>query len=229
VLGEIGMSLERELPALPRPDAQALLRDPSTALLRCLQALAARAARPLVVLLDEADGLVGEAVVSFLTQLRRGYIERAQVPFPHALALVGMREVRDYVISNQERYAVAWLGTTSPFNITAETVTLRMFTREEVDELLLQHTAATGQRFEPGALDLVLEWHGARYAVEVKLRRDSETEQDAFEQLARYLDTLGFGEGWLVLFDLRSTAPWQQRLLLREAEHDGKRIHVVGC
>ena len=57
-----------------------------------------------------------------------------------------------------------------------------------------------------GALDLVLEWHGARHAVEVKLRRDTETEQDAFEQLARYLDSLGLDEGWLVLFDLRSTS-----------------------
>jgi hypothetical protein len=80
-----------------------------------------------------------------------------------------------------------------------------------------------------GALDLVLEWHGARHAVEVKLRRGPDTLERALPKLARYLATLGLGEGWLVLFELRSTAPWQQRLLLREAEHEGKRSHVVGC
>ncbi len=45
-----------------------------------------------------------------------------------------------------------WLGTSSPFNITAEATTLAPFTAEEVAALLQQHTAATGQRFEPEAV-----------------------------------------------------------------------------
>src|SRR5512147_643179 len=53
-----------------------------------------------------------------------------------------------------------------------------------------------------GALDLHVEWQSQGHAIEVKLRRDSETEQEACEQLARYLDSLGLNEGWLVLFDL---------------------------
>jgi hypothetical protein len=31
------------------------------------------------------------------------------------------------------------------------------------------------------------------------------------------------------MFDLRSTASWDERLSLREVEHRGKRVHVVGC
>lgn len=63
----------------------------------------------------------------------------------------------------------------------------------------------------------------------MKLRRDTETEADALDQVARYLDHLGLPEGWLVMFDLRSTLPWPERLSTREVEHQGKVIHLVGC
>jgi hypothetical protein len=382
-----------------------------------------------VLLCDEADGLVGEAMVSFLTQLRHGYIERSQVPFPASVVLVGQRQVRDYALRQEDRLAVAWLGTTSPFNITAEATTLGPFTVLDVAELLAQHTAATGQRFteeavariyelgqghpwltnaladqivrrdeedrsvaitaehveasketiilerrshidslvarlreervrrilapmlvgdratedvldddfayvlglglireqhgryeianpiyrevipralthtqqlqianEPawyvrpdgsldmgklmvdwqlfwredghmaadafayreagphlmlmaflqrivngvgkvlreyglgrGALDLLVEWADLRYAIELKLRRDTTTEERALDQLARYLDRLGLAEGWLVMFDLRKTISWEERLYIRDVEHAGKRIHIVGC
>ena len=84
-------------------------------------------------------------------------------------------------------------------------------------------------RVVAGALDLLVEWRGARYAIEVKLRRDTETEERALEQVTRYLDTAGLDEGWLVMFDLRSTLPWEQRLSTRTVEANGKRVFVVGC
>ena len=112
----------------------------------------ALAPRPLVLLLDEVDGLVGEAMVSFLTQLRHGYIERSKVPFPASVVLVGQRQVRDYALREEDRRALAWLGTTSPFNITAESTTLGPFSEAEVGELLAQHTALTGQRFSGEAV-----------------------------------------------------------------------------
>ena len=80
-----------------------------------------------------------------------------------------------------------------------------------------------------GALDLIIEWKGTRHVIEVKLRRDSYTEERAIEQVVAYLDSLGQGEGWLVLFDLRTTKPWSERLWNRTIEHAGKRIHLVGC
>ncbi|MEX1366694.1 MAG: ATP-binding protein, partial [Nannocystaceae bacterium] len=80
-----------------------------------------------------------------------------------------------------------------------------------------------------GALDLLVQWEGQRHAIEVKLRRDSITEERALDQVTRYLDHAGLDEGYLVLFDLRSTLPWEQRLTTREVEHRGKRVHIVGC
>lgn len=34
---------------------------------------------------------------------------------------------------------------------------------------------------------------------------------------------------WLVLFGLRETMPWKEKIALRETNHHGKTIHVVGC
>jgi hypothetical protein len=79
------------------------------------------------------------------------------------------------------------------------------------------------------ALDLIVFWREERHVIEVKIRRDTETEGRALGQLAGYLDRAGLDEGWLVLFDLRKGTSWAERLFLREAARDGKRIHVVGC
>ncbi|MBI4699744.1 MAG: ATP-binding protein [Deltaproteobacteria bacterium] len=433
ILLELGRSVRRDLggaaQAAPEAEVELMLRAPSSAVLEYLQRLCARLTRPLVVLVDEADGLVGPTMVSFLTQLRRGYLDRSSTPFAHSLALIGMRQVRDYVMSTEDRRAVSWLGTTSPFNITAEAATLTPFSRHDVAELLGQHSAHTGQRFEPeaagliyelsqghpwlvnavadqivnrdvedrsvavtaehvlaaketiiverrshidslvarlreervrrildamlvgahppvdivdddvayvlglglvamrdgqlqianpiyrevipraltwvqqvgihqptawyvrpdggldmaklmaawqvfwrkdghlaaegfryreagphlmlmaflqrivntggrldreyglgrGALDLMIFWKEDRHVIEVKLRRDTETEQEGIEQLGRYLDRAGLDEGWLVLFDLRQEVAWEQRLFVREIEAQGKRLRVVGC
>ena len=70
---------------------------------------------------------------------------------------------------------------------------------------------------------------GERHAIELKLRRDEETEPDGIEQLSGYMDSAGLTEGWLVIFDLRSTRPWSERLYQRPVERDGRRIVIVGC
>ena len=159
ILNELDHAVRRDLlPGFGLPAVRdRLLEDPGTAVVRYLHDLASRSPRPLVVLFDEPDCLVGATMVSFLTQLRDGYLARRKSPFPHSVALVGQRQVRDYVLSQEDRRAVAWLGTASPFNVNSEALTLVAFTRPEVDELLGQHTAATGQRFEPEAADAIFE------------------------------------------------------------------------
>lgn len=158
VLGNFDRAFARAEPEVARPTAaeiEQLLCDPSSAILNYLLRIADADPRPLVLLIDETDGLVGEAMVSFLTQLRQGYIGRSKAPFAESIVLVGQRQVRDYVLATDERRAVAWLGTTSPFNIAAEATTLGPFTRDEVGELLAQHTTVTGQRFEPAAIESI--------------------------------------------------------------------------
>ncbi|MBK8256530.1 MAG: AAA-like domain-containing protein [Polyangiaceae bacterium] len=430
VLNNVDDALARSFPGMPRPEERdQWLGDPRTCLARYIRWIVSRVKRPLVVVFDEVDCLVGKTMVTFLTQLRDGYVSRRDLPFAHSVVLVGQRNVRDYTLSQSERNAVAWLGSASPFNIMAEATTLAAFTEAEVAELLSQHTTKTGQPFEAeavakvvylteghpwlvnaladqvvdrdvrdrrvpitaahieaaketiiverrthidslihklhdprvkklldvmlagelipgglasddvdytlglgiirrhrgefaianpiyreiipraltwnqqhslhqptewyvradgsldlpklmtawqefwrkdghlaaegfsyreagphlmlmaflqrivngggriereyglgrGALDLMIFWQGERHAIEVKLRRHSETEADALKQVSGYLDRAGLTEGWLILFDLRSSLPWEERLTQRTVEVLGKSVRIVGC
>ena len=112
--------------------------------------------KPLVLLLDEVDSLQDESLLSLLRQLRDGYIQRDRRPFPASVALVGMRNLRDYRIRlRPEQHS---LGTGSPFNIVAKYLTLDSFTQEEVAALYRQHTEATGQIFENAAVERAFYW-----------------------------------------------------------------------
>jgi hypothetical protein len=94
-------------------------------------------------------------LINFLRQLRVGYSSRPD-PFPHSVALVGLRDVRDYKV--QLRPDMVSMGTASPFNIKAESLTLRSFTPEEVARLYAQHTGETNQPFAPEACARAWEW-----------------------------------------------------------------------
>jgi hypothetical protein len=108
--------------------------------------------KPLILLFDEADCLSEGTLLSFLRQLRNGYVNRSIAPFPMSVALVGMRNIRDY--KARIRADRETPGTASPFNIITQSLTLRNFTEEEVVMLYRQHTDETGQIFEDSAVKL---------------------------------------------------------------------------
>ncbi len=131
-----------ELRPPPWPDA-----PPGARIGAALRVWAEACPRPLVVFLDEIDALSGPVLVSVLRQIRDGHSSRP-VAFPWSLALVGMRDVRDYKFNADVDRA----HSSSPFNIKVESFTMRDFTAAEVAELYAQHTAETGQRFDDDAV-----------------------------------------------------------------------------
>ena len=108
--------------------------------------------RPLVLLIDEIDALIGDSLLSVLRQLRSGYDMRPR-SFPHSIVLCGVRNVRDYRIHSASEGKTIAGG--SAFNISAAALRLGDFDRAETEALLGQHTAETGQEFEPAAIDRV--------------------------------------------------------------------------
>ncbi|MDR1051881.1 MAG: ATP-binding protein [Deltaproteobacteria bacterium] len=114
--------------------------------------------KELIVFFDEADCLGGPALVTFLTQIRAGYLARHQpnIDFPRSMALVGMRDIRDYLV--QVRPDEASTGIASPFNIKKESLTLANFTCGEIHALYNQHTKATGQKFTGEAIHRAWHW-----------------------------------------------------------------------
>ena len=106
--------------------------------------------RPLVLLIDEIDALQGDTLLSVLRQLRSGYDERPD-GFPHSVVLCGVRDLRDYRIRSGSTGKKIRGG--SAFNISAASLRLGDFECAEVEALLGQHTAETGQEFESAALE----------------------------------------------------------------------------
>jgi hypothetical protein len=109
--------------------------------------------KPLVIFFDEADCLGEDTLISFLRQLRSGYNDRDVVPFVHSLALVGMRNIKDYRWKvrpdSESRH------TSSPFNIVTKVLSISNFTIGQVLELYRQHTEETGQVFEEEAVEYI--------------------------------------------------------------------------
>ena len=108
--------------------------------------------RPLVLLLDEIDTLIGDTLLSVLRQLRTGYPDRP-ARFPHAVVLCGVRDVRDYRIHSMAQGAPVLGG--SAFNVRSKSLRLGDFTEAETRALLAWHTAETGQAFTADALAAV--------------------------------------------------------------------------
>jgi hypothetical protein len=148
ILGAFRDRLRTQLPPELRPPPWPVVES-GHRVGAALTAWAEACPRPIVLFIDEIDALRDEALLSVLRQLRAGHSQRPRA-FPQSVALIGLRDVRDYKIASG---GSSRLGTPSPFNILVKSLTLRAFTRDEVGELYAQHTADTGQAFEPAALD----------------------------------------------------------------------------
>lgn len=109
-----------------------------------------------VLIIDEFDSIPTETAIALLSQFRAVYLRRDQPSShaPHSILLVGVRTIPSLLG-----------GTQSPFNI-ADQFIVPYFTPEEVADLLIQHTQATGQLFEADVIaGIVRETEGQPFLV----------------------------------------------------------------
>ena len=141
-----------------------------------LQRLSEALPKPIVLIIDEIDALVGDSLISVLRQIRSGYASRPQA-FPNSIILCGVRDVRDYRIQTSGKDIVTG---GSAFNIKSESLRLGNFTREEVHQLYMQHTEETGQQFDEACFPLLWQategqpWlvNAVGYEVTVKMKEN---------------------------------------------------------
>jgi hypothetical protein len=121
--------------------------------------------KPLVVFFDGANSLYGPGRWAFIEQIRAGYNERDEKRnrFPSSLALIGTRYLRDYFTVDQPESRAA-KGQACPesqtglFQEKSLSVALADFSPEDIAKLYGQHTEATGQVFEAGAIERAWYW-----------------------------------------------------------------------
>jgi hypothetical protein len=126
-----------------------------TALKTALSRWCRESKKPVVLLIDEIDSLIGDTLISVLRQLRAGYTNRPD-EFPQSIILCGVRDIRDYRIFSDKDQQMITGG--SAFNVKAESLTVGDFTKEEIKQLYEEHTKETGQNFEEEVYDLAWEY-----------------------------------------------------------------------
>jgi hypothetical protein len=157
VLDAIRQAALNQLPEPLRPPGADSSVPAATRLLDLLSRWSRESPLPVVLFLDEIDSLRDAVLISILSQLRTGFSDRPR-NFPCSAALIGLRDVRDYRMD--VRPEGRSLGTSSPFNIKVESLTIPNFAAAEVVELYGQHTAETGQVFTLEASTLAFHLSG---------------------------------------------------------------------
>jgi hypothetical protein len=112
------------------------------------------APKPLILLFDEVDVMIDETILSFLSQLRDGFAGRGIGTFPVSVALVGMRDLKDYITASKGGIAP---NPGSPFNIKSDSASLSNFQKEDIAHLFARRTSENGQQITQEALDYVYE------------------------------------------------------------------------
>ncbi|GHV79147.1 hypothetical protein AGMMS49944_09380 [Spirochaetia bacterium] len=115
------------------------------------------ATKKLVILFDEVDVLQDDTVISFLQQLRDGFMSRGPGLFPTSIALVGIKDLKDYLVAAKDGVPV---NVGSAFNIKSDSASLSNFSKEDVKNLFAQRTVETGQEISGDALDYI--WDQSR-------------------------------------------------------------------
>jgi hypothetical protein len=112
------------------------------------------APKPLVVLFDETDIFADDPMISFLTQLRSGFMVRGIGLFPVSVALVGIRDLKDYLKAAKGGIPP---NVGSVFNIKADSAVLSNFQSADIARLFAQRTVETGQDITREALEYMYE------------------------------------------------------------------------
>ena len=148
VICEFARASSLPIPNIPDKEPQILLYETMRQWSQLI------APKPLSVLIDETDVLEGDVIISFLRQLRSGFSERGIGKFPISIALVGMRDLKDYIFQSKDGTRV---NPGSPFNIKQDSATISNFSRENIGQLFSQRTEETGQKITDEALNFVWE------------------------------------------------------------------------
>jgi hypothetical protein len=112
------------------------------------------APRPCILRFVVVDVFQGETLISFFRELRGGVGDRGVAKFPVSIALVGMRDLKDYITAAKGGVPV---NPGSPFNVKADSAYLSNFSKDDIARLFAQRTAETGQQITTEALGYVYE------------------------------------------------------------------------
>ena len=110
--------------------------------------------KPVVLLADEVNTLIGDTLISVLRQLKDIY-EDNDTNLPVSMILCCVKDLKDEMIKTSKHEII---NSGSILNIDTESLTMRNFSKDEINHLLQQHTECIEQRFNDKCLDVVFNY-----------------------------------------------------------------------
>jgi hypothetical protein len=80
-----------------------------------------------------------------------------------------------------------------------------------------------------GRCDLCVVYDGHKYPIELKIKQNIRNQSKIYEQILKYMDSVGSNVGWLVIFDKDAEKCWDDKVYVKEEIVGGKRVVVAGC
>jgi hypothetical protein len=71
-------------------------------------------------------------------------------------------------------------------------------------------------------------YEGQKCPIELKIRYGQKYLEKGLEQTANYMDIYGCKEGWMVVFDRRTTVNWDDKIFIKKEIVNDKTITIVG-
>jgi hypothetical protein len=177
-----------------------------------------------------ANPIYGEVIIRKLSSDTQEALEDPQYPYRMPRYLKDGRIDMDFLMRDFQKFwrenSEIW-GERYEYKEAAPHLVMMAFLQRVANgggQILRDMAAGSGR------LDICLIYENRKYPVELKIRYGEKYLAKGIEQTARYMDIHGCAEGWLVVFDRRAAATWEDKIYMKkEAVAAGKTVTVVGA
>ncbi|MDR3239924.1 MAG: AAA-like domain-containing protein [Clostridiales bacterium] len=179
--------------------------------------------------IEPANPIYAEAIARALSWNAQQDIEEAKYPYQMPRYLKGGLIDMDFLLSDFQTF---WRENAS---IWREKFDYKEAAPHLILQAFLQRVVNGGGRISrefaagTGRVDLCVEVQRCKYPIELKLRYSDQTYMEGIQQTLAYMETLGCGRGWLLVFDLRKKVSWEKKIFVRKEQVAGKTVCVYGC
>jgi hypothetical protein len=179
-------------------------------------------------LIEPANPIYSEVIIRKLSSDAQAELNNPKYPYRMPRYLKNGRIDMDYLMHDFQQFWHAnsdiWVEKLE-YHEAAPHLVLMAFLQRVINgggQIIREMATGTGR------LDLCLIYNEQKYPIELKIRYGEKYREEGIDQTFRYMNLHCCNEGWLVIFDRRSTLKWEDKLYVKKETRNGKTVTVVG-
>jgi hypothetical protein len=181
-------------------------------------------------IIKPANPIYAEVILRKLSSIAQKELQNSKYPYQLPRYLKDGCIDMDFLMRDFQQFWHAnsdiWLDKFNDYPEAAPHLVMMAFLQRVVNgggQIIREMASGTGR------LDLCLIYENRKYPIELKIRYGDKYLEEGLEQTARYMDLHCCNEGWMVVFDRRTTVNWEDKLYFKKETVDGKTVTVVGA